>query len=206
MLFRPSIFAPAENEPFPQFEISGSTPGTGLLCSVLASVPGRVHFATNLRDPSQAAIDEIPIDVVVNRLLVHIAHGTGGCVHAVSGTSGQLSFVDVFRAGSALRPWWWGKPRLTWCDEKAGAGKECPMSKLWKILGCSFVFCDERTQDIWDSMDESMRNEWPLMAQRQPDDMSIWKRRSPNASRMLRVGLRKRYGKAGLFVARMISP
>lgn len=206
LIFRPSIFAPAEQAPFPHFELTGFTPGTGLLCGVLASRPGNVHLVTNLRDPSKAAIDEIPVDIVVNRLLVHIAHGSHGCIHAVPGESGQLSFADVFRAGAKLRPWCWGRPVLTWCDGNTGSEKECLMSQLWKILGYSFVFCDQQTQDIWEAMDDSMRSDWPLFSRRQPDDMSVWKRRSPNARKVLRTAMQKRYGRVGLFAARIISP
>jgi fatty acyl-CoA reductase len=206
ILFRPSIFAPAEYEPVPHFEVAGSTPGTTLLCAILASAPTRVHFASNLLDPSKAAFDEIPIDMVVNRMLAHVAYGSYGCIHAVGGASGRSSFEEAFNAGAKLRPWWWSTPILDWCDEYSGAEKACTMSKTWRILGCSYLFLDNKTNEIWESMDNRTRAKWPLWRAWHPSAMWSLSARSQTAEAMLLAVMEKRYGRLGHFWASMIRP
>lgn len=204
ILFRPSIFAPAEYEPVPHFEIAGSTPGTTLLCAILANAPIRVRFASNLPDPSKAAIDEIPIDMVVNRMLVHVAYGSYGCIHAVSGASGRSSFEEEFNAGAKLRPWWWSKPILDWCGADTSADT-CFMSRTWKILGCSYLFLDNKTSKIWESMDDRTRAKWPLWRAWHPSAMWSLSARSMTARAMLLAVMQKRYGRLGRFWASMIG-
>ncbi|CAK1362719.1 uncharacterized protein RHO25_007028 [Cercospora beticola] len=204
MIFRPSIFGPAEREPFPQFEVAGSAPGSSMLAFILASPPVRARFACHIADPANAKFDEIPIDMVVNRLLVHIAYGTSGCVHAVSGPLGSTPFAKTFKAVVEFRPWWWGKPRVRWCTEEKDAAKACFMSKVWMILGCSFSFSQKKTQDLWLSMDDATRANWPLWRSRPPGDMHDWSRRIANANTLLCAFVRKRYGRFGSFAAAMI--
>jgi fatty acyl-CoA reductase len=207
ILFRPSIFAPAEYEPVPHFEVAGSTPGTTMLCAILANAPVRVRFASNLLDPSKAAFDEVPIDMVVNRMLAHVAYGSYGCIHAVGGASGRSSFKDAFNHGAALRPWWWSRPILDWCgmDSHTGAEKACFMSKAWRILGCSYLFLDNKTNELWERMDNETRAKWPLWRAWHPSAMWSLSSRSQTARAMLSAGMEKRYGRLGGFWADMIS-
>jgi hypothetical protein len=53
---------------------------------------------------------------------------------------------------------------LTWCGEDTGshAGKTCFMSKTFRILGCSYLFLDDKTNAIWELMDDEIRAKWPL--------------------------------------------
>lgn len=208
ILFRPSIFAPAEYEPVPHFEVAGSTPGTTLLCAILANPPFRIPFASNLHDPSKATIDEVPVDMVVNMMLVHVAYGSYGCIHAVSGASGRSSFEGELNAGASLRPWWWSKPILDWCgtETHTGADKACFMSKTWKILGCSYLFLDKKTAEVWESMDDEARAKWPLWRAWHPSTKWSLSARSQTASAMLSVAMQKRYGRLGRFWASIISP
>ncbi|GIZ44429.1 hypothetical protein CKM354_000762700 [Cercospora kikuchii] len=205
MIFRPSIFGPAEREPFPQFEVAGSAPGSSMLAFILASPPARARFACHISDPANAKFDEIPIDIVVNRLLVHIAYGSSGCVHAVSGPLGSTPFAETFKAVVKFRPWWWGKPKVKWCKADKDAAKACFMSKVWMILGCSFSFSEKKTQDLWLSMDDATRANWPLWRSRPPGNMYDWSRRVPNANALLCAFMRKRYGRSGSFAATIIQ-
>lgn len=59
---------------------------------------------TDLMDPwKNTTLDEVPVDVVVNRLVAHIAFGSDGCVHAVSGASYRRSPVQLLGAMNKLR-------------------------------------------------------------------------------------------------------
>lgn len=162
LILRPSCFAPAQQEPYPHFEVPGSTPVTTAMCAIIASKPTKARCSSNLADPSKSTIDEVPVDIVVNRLVAHIVFGTYGCVHAVSGASGCRSFPDMYNAIARLRrPWWW-HPTLSWCNDDADPSSLCRLSRFYKILGCSYEFRQEKTEKVWELMGPSTRERWPL--------------------------------------------
>lgn len=206
LLFRPSCFAPAQEEPFPNFEVAGSAPVTTAMCAIISSLPTKARCTSNLPDPSTSTIDEVPVDVVVNRLVAHIAFGTSGCVHAVAGASGRRSFPDMYNAIARLRRSWWWHPEIQWCDESTDAAKICALSKLYKILGCSYLFREEKTERVWQLMSPSMRETWPLWTTRDPADMSDFAVRGQTSGRMLSAWLGKRYGRPGRLVAKAMGP
>jgi fatty acyl-CoA reductase len=206
LLFRPSCFAPAQQEPLPDFEVAGSAPVTTAMCAIIASPPTKARCTSNLADPSKSTIDEVPVDVVVNRLVAHIAFGTSGAVHAVAGASGRRSFPDMYNAIARLRRAWWWHPEIRWCDESADPGKICALSKLYKILGCSYLFREEKTERIWQLMSPEMRETWPLYTTRDPADMSDFAVRGQTSGKMLSAWLGKKYGRPGRLVAKAMGP
>lgn len=193
-IIRPSCFGPAECEPVPHFETPGSAPATSVLCVALASLPKRALFTSNLADPSKATLDEVPVDIVVNRLIAHIAYETTGCVHAVSGESGRRPVQEMIRAGLNLRKWWWPAPRIVWCSDATHPKKVCAMSKTFRLCGCSYNFSDVKTADIWSQMDDRDREKWNLWTRRDPNDFSDLGIRSQTAGVVLKAWLRKRHG------------
>jgi fatty acyl-CoA reductase len=206
LLFRPSCFSPAQEEPFPHFEVAGSAPGTTLMCAIISSLPTKTRCTSNLADPSTSTIDEVPVDVVVNRLVAHIAFGTSGCVHAVSGASGRRSFPDLYDAIARRRRSWWWHPVLSWCDDSADPGKICALSKLYKVLGCSYLFHEEKTERVWQIMSPSMRETWPLFTTRDSSDMSDVAIRGRTSGKMLSAWLGRKYGLPGRWVAKAMGP
>lgn len=206
LLFRPSCFAPAQQEPFPHFEVPGSVPVTTAMCATIASRPGKARCTSNLADPSTSTIDEVPVDVVVNRLLVHIAFSSSGCVHAVSGASGRRSFTDMYNATAKLRRRWWLRPTISWCEDGTDPSQICALSKFYKILGCSYWFREDKTEKLWELMDSSMREKWPLWSERDPADMSDFAIRARTCKKMLSDGLAKRYGRPGRLMAMLVGP
>ena len=192
-ILRPSCFGPAESEPFPHFETPGSAPATSVLCVALASLPKKALFTSNLADPSKATLDEVPVDIVVNRLIAHVAYETPGCVHAVSGESGRRPIQDMIHAALDLRRWWWPAPRIVWCSEATDQKKVCAMSKIFRLCGCSFLFSDVKTADIWSRMDDHDREKWNLWTRRNPNDFSDLAIRSHTAGVVLQEWLLKRH-------------
>jgi fatty acyl-CoA reductase len=206
LLFRPSCFAPALQEPFPDFEVAGSAPVTTAMCAIIASSPTEARCTSNLADPSKSTIDEVPVDVVVNRLVAHIAFGTSGAVHAVAGASGRRSFPGMYNAIAKLRRVWWWHPEIRWCEEGTDPGKICDLSKLYKILGCSYLFREEKTERVWQLMSPTMRETWPLYTTRDPADMSDFAVRGQTSGKMLSAWLGKKYGRPGRLMAKAMGP
>lgn len=206
LLFRPSCFGPAEKQPVEQFEVPGSAPLTTVICAVAASAPGRHFCKTNLADPSKTTLDEVPIDIVVNRLVAHVAFGSHGCVHAVSGASHRRSPLQILEAMNKLRGWWWLPPVVTWCDHNTDDGKVSPTFKLCRVFGCSYLFQQEKTERIWQLMDDETKQTWPLWTKRGPADVSDIPRRGRMARSMLTSWFRRKYGRTGQLFAMLALP
>jgi fatty acyl-CoA reductase len=206
LLFRPSCFGPAEKEPFEQFEVSGSAPLTTIICATVATAPGKIRCKTNLADPSKITLDEVPVDVVVNRLVAHLAFGSHGCVHAVSGASHRRSSMQLFEAMNRLRGWWWLSPVISWCDPDTSEEKLSPTFKFCRVFGCSYLFQQQKTEKIWQLMDDQTKQTWPLWTKRDPADVSDIPRRGRMARGLLVDWFRRKYGLAGRWFAMLAFP
>lgn len=206
LIVRPSCIGPAQQEPFPHFEVAGSTPLTTATCAVIMAPPGKAWCLSNLEHPTEATTDEVPVDVVVNRLVVHLAIGTSGCIHAVAGASRRRNTVMLFEAMADNRSRWWGRPVVKWCKEGTQGGKLWSASKLFMIWGCSFLFREERTKHAWNLMDSQMQQQWPLFTQRDPKDTSDFPIRGQNARKMLLSWLGKKHGRLGHWMTMLVCP
>ncbi|KJZ72077.1 hypothetical protein HIM_08532 [Hirsutella minnesotensis 3608] len=162
LIFRPSCIGPAESWPYPFYEVPGSCTTTAALAAFIANPPTTMRFSSYLLDTSAATIDEVPVDIVVNRLVAHVAFESSGCVHAVGGSKGRHRIEDVFHIASRLRRFWWGRPKLVWCREDWKSPRLCTLARLFTIAGCSFVFEESKTERIWDRMSGAERSVWPL--------------------------------------------
>lgn len=162
LVFRPSCIGPAESKPYPFYELPGSSPVTTIIAMVAASPPVRMKMSSYLSNPSEAVVDEIPVDMVVNRLIAHVAFGSSGCVHAVSSTKRRRRTEEWWTDAMPIRRFWWGRPRIVWTKENWKSDNLCKVAKLFVLLGCSFTFEDLKTEAIWDKMNQGDREKWPL--------------------------------------------
>ncbi|KAJ5102251.1 hypothetical protein NUU61_004473 [Penicillium alfredii] len=148
LIIRPSVFAPAISHPHPGFSSPFSTPLAGLSAAINLCFGRHATLAARSQDPlTEATLDEVPVDVVVDRLLTHLACGTIGCVHAVSGRKSRQTvgewyrmFMEERRLPWAIKPVWtslsWHSPQLH------------PVERFYKIIGTSFDFHEDRTVDV----------------------------------------------------------
>jgi hypothetical protein len=165
LICRPSAIGPAEEFPKPYFEVPGSSPITTFAAAVLISPPIWQHFSSYLTNPSKATYDEIPVDIVVNRLIAHTAYGTTGCVHAVPGIRGRQLTEQRWIQITQLRPFWLGRPILTWCKADWGSEKLCTLSRLFLVCGNAFEFEDNKTEALWEKLSDEEQEKWPLWAE-----------------------------------------
>ncbi|KAJ5746902.1 uncharacterized protein N7511_008598 [Penicillium nucicola] len=95
LIVRPSIVGPAQRFPFPGYNMRFSSPST-VLATIMALEPyRRWNLVTQFEAPElQAQIDEVPVDVVVDRLLSHLAAGNDGCIHAGDWKSGEQHWAS----------------------------------------------------------------------------------------------------------------
>ncbi|KAJ5367102.1 hypothetical protein N7541_001043 [Penicillium brevicompactum] len=148
LIVRPSIIGPAQNFPSPGYNVPLSCPPTMLTAAFALSPKWRAIIGTKaVEKSSQLSIDEVPVDVVVDRLLAHLAMGTDGCVHAVSGKRARIPSLEWWQLATEHRrlPW---KCRLNLKDLNWKSPEQHPMARLFVILGSSFCFCEDRTVNL----------------------------------------------------------
>lgn len=148
LIVRPSIIGPAESLPFPGYVVPTSSPVT-VVAALLANTPAtQVIFCSTMKDPQRnSTFDEVPVDVVVDRLLVHLARGSKGCVHAVSGSRGSTSVCQLYEALCDLRwlPW---NFQVVWSHEGWHSRSQHPISRVFKVFGTSYRFSEEKTATL----------------------------------------------------------
>ncbi|BCR93373.1 uncharacterized protein AKAW2_10419A [Aspergillus luchuensis] len=155
LIMRPSIIGPAQRLPFPGYCVPMSSP-----CSVVAAglmlIPSwRWEIATKTPTPEiNNHYDVVPVDVVVDRLLCHLAIGTQGCVHAVSGVKSRFSFERLFQSVMKCRqiPW---DLRPVWIADGWKSPDQHKMSRLYAIIGTSFAFSEDKTVRISNELELS---------------------------------------------------
>ncbi|KAJ5084732.1 hypothetical protein NUU61_009311 [Penicillium alfredii] len=166
LIIRPSVVGPADNLPYPGFAVPYATPSTA--CAAAYTLhPGRqIVLSSRCQNPNkEATIDEVPVDVVVDRMLAHTAAGTSGIVHAVSGEKGRLSLEDWWWAFKKERrlPW---NAKPVWTSEDWNSPNLHPLARFFKIIGTSFAFSDEKTIRLAETLSSEKGEKLNLFADR----------------------------------------
>ncbi|PWY88366.1 male sterility domain-containing protein [Aspergillus heteromorphus CBS 117.55] len=157
LIIRPSIFGPAQQLPYRGYSVPLATPLTALAAMIAITPSIYFQAATRSRNPdAEVTADEVPVDVVVDRTLFHIAHGSSGFVHAVCGERGRYRFKDLWEEGMAARriPW---RLRLVWSDLDWHSPRLHSIARFYVLFGPSFRFGEERTERLWEGMREEER-------------------------------------------------
>lgn len=148
LIIRPSIIGPSQALPFPGYHVPLSSLSTVLVAALALTPLRKVKVATRMDYPERdVRQDEVPADVVVDRLLCHLALGTHGCVHAVSGVRSRQKFGPWYKALARIRriPW---KVRAQWVKGGWKSPDQHHLARLYAILGTSFAFSEDRTLAI----------------------------------------------------------
>ncbi|GLB08658.1 hypothetical protein AtubIFM57258_004559 [Aspergillus tubingensis] len=148
LIVRPSIIGPAQRLPFPGYCVPMSSPCIVVAAGLMLIPSWRFQIATQTINPEiNTHQDVVPVDVVVDRLLCHLAIGTHGCVHAVSGVKSQISFEKWRQSVMKCRqiPW---DLHPVWIADGWKSHNQHKMSRLFAIFGTSFAFSDDKTVRI----------------------------------------------------------
>ena len=170
LIVRPSILGPALRDPYPYYEIRGSAPATLFLAGIIASPSLRMTFSTRIRDPMrQVTLDEMPVDIVVNRILMHTSRSSSGIVHAVGGAPGRRTFQSLWEGAMSERrlPW---HPRVVWRDVDWHSPSLHDIARYSVVIGTSYLFEDTRINAVWSQMTEEERAIFPLIM-RGPEEL-----------------------------------
>ncbi|KAE8368488.1 male sterility protein-domain-containing protein [Aspergillus caelatus] len=162
LILRPSVIAPAQTFPYQGFSVPKSTPTTVFAAGFTLTPVLVARVASRANDPdTESTIDEVPVDAVVDRLLVHLAKGTTGPVHAVVGTRARYSFQTFWAQAMALRkfPWplWKEWLHVDWRSRLLH-----PTARVYVIYAASYRFSEAKTVSLWKSLSEKERAELQL--------------------------------------------
>lgn len=191
LIIRPSILGPALKDPYPYYEIRGSAPATNFLAAVVASPSLRVAFSSRFEDPMrQVTLDEIPVDIAVNRIIMHTSHSSSGIVHAVVGAPGRRTFQSLWEKAMLERrlPW---HPRVTWLNVDWHSPFLHDIAHASVIIGTSYLFEDTRVDAVWSQMTEEERAIFPLFMRSAEELGDFVKRRGQVRNRLERMFSRK---------------
>lgn len=157
LIVRPSILGPAQSFPIPGYNVPLSSPVT-IVAAVIALMPGGMAtIATKAAQSSQISADEVPVDVVVDRLLAHLAMRTKGCVHAVSGKRARHQFMEWWNSAVSRRrrP---GNIDLNWKELDWKSREQHLLAQFYVLFGTSFEFYEDKTVALsWHPLIESCK-------------------------------------------------
>ncbi|KAJ7485808.1 male sterility protein-domain-containing protein [Mycena latifolia] len=140
LIVRPTIIAAAVSQPYPYYGPSGSCPMSTYTRSYMEAPDSGVFHVSPRHPTGSNILDEIPVDLAANLILLHVMYGTTGIVHA-----GAQSYVhrslsqlhDTIRAhlpsgrGSAASPFRY----VT--DKRVEEGR---YARFWAVLGRDWYF------------------------------------------------------------------
>ncbi|KAE8141703.1 male sterility protein-domain-containing protein [Aspergillus pseudotamarii] len=153
LIVRPSIVGPSQSVPYPGFCLPLSAPMLMLAAGMTLTTSQYMRIGTNLTDPdSEATLDGVPVDVVADRIITHVAAGTAVCIHAVSGERGRYKTRDVWQQAMQFRPIPWGLKLHFLC-------------RRYNLLGVSYTFLEKRTVELSNTLSPEEHKELQLFTQ-----------------------------------------
>ena len=164
LIVRPSIIGPAIREPFPNYEIRGSAPASAVLAAFIGVPSTKIRFSSRFDNPmTESTLDEVPVDIVVNRIVMHLYQGSAGCVHTVAGAPGRHKFETIWKQAMSERriPW---HPRAVWLDVDWHSPLLHDIARRFVVMGTSYVFEDDKVRPIWATMNDAEKLKFPLFA------------------------------------------
>lgn len=177
LIVRPSIIGPAQSYPFEGYSMPLSTPSTLFSAAVMLTPSRSMVLATRASNPMiEATSDEVPVDVVADRLLAHLAYGTTGPLHAVSGRNALSIFQNWWQECMKERrlPW---KVKPVWRPIDWRSPELHPISRTTVLFGTSFEFSEQKTADLLVTLKDDEQGEWELYTKKTETEYDLSQRR-----------------------------
>ncbi|RAL15234.1 putative male sterility domain-containing protein [Aspergillus homomorphus CBS 101889] len=190
LILRPSIVSPAQTFPYKAYCMPFSTPGVMITAGVLLCPSRRLLMSSKAEDPNtQATIDEVPVDVVVDRLLAHLAAGSHGPVHAVSGKNARFTIDTYWSEAMRYRQLPWSM-QPAWTKANWHSRILHRLARIYVIFGTSYDFDDAKTIDLWERLEMEHRAGLELFTRGYGKDYEIGSRMHHVLSVMNRLSRR----------------
>ena len=138
---------------------------TMLVAGLMLELGTRFDMASPFRNPDvETNADEVPVDIVVNRLVVGLAQGMSGFIHAVSGEAMRYPSGAAWDEFMKERKLFW-KPKMRWYNIDWHSNSLHFLARVFMIFGTSYNFDQTRTGTMWAAMTDAEREYLPLYRQ-----------------------------------------
>ncbi|KAJ7451346.1 male sterility protein-domain-containing protein [Mycena latifolia] len=148
LIVRPTMIAAAISEPYPYYSPPGSSPvATFLRAYMEAPDSGVVHVSP--RHPAGSnVVDEIPVDVVANLILLHVMHGKTGIVHAGAQSYVPRSLSQLLEDVRSYLPRKAGTPALQVHYVTDTRIKQSYYARVWRVAGRDWHFSNAASKAL----------------------------------------------------------
>ncbi|KAF8175940.1 male sterility protein-domain-containing protein [Mycena galopus ATCC 62051] len=144
LIVRPTLIGPAISQPHPYYSCPGSCPASSYIQDYLTDPDSGVFHVSPKHKSGSNILDEIPVDLVSNLILLHITRGSTGIVHA-----GAQSYVprslsqlhDTIRA--QLSP---DMARYAFCYTLDRRIPEGHHTRFWRLLARDWCFSNHASK------------------------------------------------------------
>ncbi|RUP48553.1 male sterility protein-domain-containing protein [Jimgerdemannia flammicorona] len=150
LIMRPTCIGPAVQEPHPGFEIRGSSPASGFVFGFLSSKKPVTYWPSTRNMDGHNIIDEIPVDFVVNSIIVHAAYGTMGIAHSSTSCSAPLKLRDQLECAWKTMPAA-GRPQFVFTSDLKHS-EFCRTARLYFAFGNEWFYDDQKTRELMERM------------------------------------------------------
>ncbi|KAK6966829.1 fatty acyl-CoA reductase [Favolaschia claudopus] len=149
LIVRPTGIMPAMREPYRHYSRRGSCPGSTYIEAYMTAPDSGVFRVPPLHPAGTNVLDEIPVDIVANIVLLHLMHGTTGIVHAGAESFGlprtladfHRDIVEHFPRELHARP-----PRFQYITDKSE--KQGRYAEFWKVAEGDWHFSNAKSKQL----------------------------------------------------------
>ncbi|KAJ7247528.1 male sterility protein-domain-containing protein [Mycena rebaudengoi] len=148
LIIRPTIIGPAISEPYPYYGPDGACPMSTYTRAYMVAPDSGVFHVSPQHPTGSNVLDEIPVDLVANLLLLHVMHGTTGIVQAGAESYVRRSLSQLHDTIRAQMPSSVGGPAAQFSyvsDAKTEMGR---YAKLWAVLGRDWHFSNSASKAL----------------------------------------------------------
>ncbi|KAJ7099956.1 NAD-binding domain 4 protein [Mycena belliarum] len=144
LIVRPTIIGPAISQPYPYYGPSGSCPISTYMRGYMKAPDSGIFHVSPYHPMGTNILDEIPVDLVANILLLHLLHGTRGIVHAGAQSYVPRTLSHIHADIRAFCPSE-SAPFTYVTDMTIEQGK---YARFWKLFGRDWHFSNKATKPL----------------------------------------------------------
>ncbi|KAJ6566875.1 male sterility protein-domain-containing protein [Mycena capillaripes] len=140
LIVRPTLIAPAIYEPYPYYGPPGSFPVSTYIRTFMEAPDSGVGRVSPRHPTASNILDEIPVDIVANLILLHAMHGTTGIVHAGAQSYVPRSLAQMLSDILVHFPREHESPAPQFRPVTDQSVKEGRYARIWQVAGREWHF------------------------------------------------------------------
>ncbi|KAJ6541373.1 NAD-binding domain 4 protein [Mycena capillaripes] len=146
LIIRPTCIAPAISQPYPYYNRRGSCPMSTYIRQYMTAPDSGVIHVSPENPGGSNIVDEIPVDLVANLILLHIIQGSTGIFHAGAESYVPRTLAQLHNTICAHIPR--GVPPNAFRYVSDGGLEEGRYAEFWGILGKNWRFSNAGSRSL----------------------------------------------------------